>query len=66
MNDASSLNSSRWECKYHIVWIPECRRKTLYGELRNYLGCRRYFTGQQFWAGGIVTGTNNFLKKGQQ
>jgi REP-associated tyrosine transposase len=38
MNDASSLNHSRWECKYHIVWIPKCRRKMLYGQLRKYLG----------------------------
>ncbi len=38
MNDASSLNHSRWECKYHVVWIPKCRRKTLYGQLRKYLG----------------------------
>ena len=38
MNDVSSLNHSRWECKYHVVWIPKCRRKTLYGQLRKYLG----------------------------
>ena len=38
MNDVSSLNHSRWECKYHLVWIPKCRRKTLYGQLRIYLG----------------------------
>ena len=38
MNDTSSLNHSRWECKYHIVWIPKYRRKVLYGQLRKYLG----------------------------
>ena len=38
MNAALSLNHSRWECKYHIVWIPKCRRKTLYCQLRKYLG----------------------------
>ena len=38
MNDISSLNHSRWECKYHVVWIPKCRRNTLYGQLRKYLG----------------------------
>lgn len=39
MNDALSLNHSRWECKYHIVWIPKFRRrKTLYGQLRKSLG----------------------------
>ena len=38
MNDASSLNHTRWECKYHIVWIPKYRKKSLFGELRKYLG----------------------------
>jgi putative transposase len=38
MNDDLSLNHSRWECKYHVVWIPKYRRKTLYGQLRKYLG----------------------------
>ena len=38
MNNDSSLSHSRWECKYHVVWIPKYRRKTLYGELRRYLG----------------------------
>ena len=38
MNDTESLNHTRWECKYHIVFIPKYRRKRLYGELRNQLG----------------------------
>jgi len=38
MNDASSLNHTRWECKYHIIWIPKYRKKTLFGQLRQYLG----------------------------
>jgi len=38
MNNVASLNHSRWECKYHVVWIPKYRRKTLYGQLRKYLG----------------------------
>lgn len=38
MNDASGLSHSRWECKYHVVWIPKYRKKTLYGQLRKYLG----------------------------
>ena len=33
-----SLNHTVWECKYPIVWIPKCRRKTLYGQLRVNLG----------------------------
>ena len=38
MNKSLSLSHSRWECKYHVVWIPKYRKKTIYGELRQYLG----------------------------
>ena len=38
MDEYKSLSHTRWECKYHVVFIPKCRRKTLYGQLRRYLG----------------------------
>ena len=38
MNDNSSLCHTRWECKYHVVFIPKCRRKALFAELRRHLG----------------------------
>lgn len=38
MDDFDSLSHSKWECKYHIVFIPKCRRKVLYGQLRSHLG----------------------------
>ena len=38
MNNDLSLTHSRWECKYHVVWIPKYRRKMIYGQLRKYLG----------------------------
>lgn len=38
MNDYGSLNHTKWECKYHVVFIPKCRRKALYGSLRKHLG----------------------------
>ena len=38
MDEPESLNHTKWECKYHVVFIPKCRRKTLYQELRRYLG----------------------------
>lgn len=38
MDDSQSLSHTRWECKYHRVWIPKCRKKVLYGQLRKYLG----------------------------
>jgi len=37
-DDVSSLSHAVWECKDHIVWIPKYRKKTLYGQLRKYLG----------------------------
>ena len=33
-----SLNHTKWECKYHVVFIPKFRRKALYGELRRHMG----------------------------
>ena len=38
MSDTKSLAHSVWECKYHIIWIPKCRKKTLYGSVAKYLG----------------------------
>ena len=38
MDKLESLSHTVWECKYHVVFIPKCRRKTLYGELRVHLG----------------------------
>jgi putative transposase len=38
MDEAESLSHSRWDCKYHVVFIPKCRRKTLYAQLRRHLG----------------------------
>jgi putative transposase len=38
MDEGKTLNHTKWECKYHVVFIPKMRRKVLYGELRRYLG----------------------------
>jgi putative transposase len=38
MEDVQSLNHTTWECKYHVVWIPKCRKKLLYGQLRKTVG----------------------------
>ena len=38
MSDYQSLNHTRWECKYHVVFIPKCRRKVLFGKVRDTLG----------------------------
>jgi len=36
--DESSLSHTRWDCKYHIVFIPKYRRKAIYGKLRADIG----------------------------
>ena len=33
-----SLSHSRWDCKYHVVFIPKGRKKQLYGKIRRFLG----------------------------
>ena len=33
-----SLSHSRWNGKYHIVFVPKRRRKTMYGNIRKALG----------------------------
>ena len=38
MNEVESLSHTKWECKYHIVYIPKYRKKALYGALRQQLG----------------------------
>jgi putative transposase len=38
MDEYASLSHTKWECKYHVVFIPKCRRKVLYGQLRQHLG----------------------------
>ncbi len=33
-----SLSHSKWDCKYHVVFIPKNRKKVLYGNIRKFLG----------------------------
>jgi putative transposase len=38
MDEFESLNHTRWDCKYHVVFIAKYRRKVLYGELKRHFG----------------------------
>ena len=38
MPDYKSLTHTRWDCKYHVVFIPMRRQKVIYGRLRKFLG----------------------------
>ena len=38
MDEQGSLSHTKWECKYHVIFIPKFRRKALYEQLRQHLG----------------------------
>ena len=38
MQNYGSLSHTKWECKYHVVFIPKYRKKRIYGEIRRRLG----------------------------
>ncbi|MGH8658742.1 MAG: IS200/IS605 family transposase [Gammaproteobacteria bacterium] len=38
MSTFESLSHSRWDCKYHVVFVPKGRKKALYGKIRKFLG----------------------------
>ncbi|MEJ7712297.1 MAG: IS200/IS605 family transposase [Pyrinomonadaceae bacterium] len=33
-----SMSHSKWDCKYHIVFVPKRRRKAVFGNIRKHLG----------------------------
>jgi len=33
-----SLSHSKWDCKYHVVFVPKRRRKVIFGQTRRQLG----------------------------
>ena len=38
MHEWQSLSHVKWDCKYHVVWIPKYRHKVMYGKLRVHVG----------------------------
>ena len=38
MEETETLRHTKWDCKYHVVFIPKYRRQALYKELRRHLG----------------------------
>jgi putative transposase len=38
MKEYQSLAHTRWDCKYHVVFIPKRRKKAIFGSLRRHLG----------------------------
>ena len=38
MDEFESLSHTKWDCKYHVVFIPKGRKKALFGHMRQHLG----------------------------
>ena len=38
MYDEQSLSHTKWDCKYHVIWIPKYRKESIFLELQKYLG----------------------------
>lgn len=38
VRQAVSLSHTRWECEYHVVFVPKYRRRVLFGRIRQELG----------------------------
>ncbi len=52
MKDYQSLCHTKWDCKYHVVFIPKRRKKMIFGAIRT-----KNFTGENFWARGYFVTT---------
>ena len=67
MKDYQSLSHTKWDCKYHVVFIPKRRKKRIFGGYlkgksaiqiaRKYGGRSRNFSGENFWARGYFVST---------
>lgn len=38
LSSYESLSHSKWDCKFHVVFVPKYRKKVLYGQIRRFLG----------------------------
>ena len=49
LNDTHSLSHTKWNCKYHIVFVPKYRRKEFFGDKRLEIGqiLRDYVVGKK-------------------
>ena len=38
MSNYESMSHSKWDCTYHVVFVPKGRKRALYGKIRKFLG----------------------------
>jgi len=56
MRDYKSLSHTRWDCKYHVVFIPKKIQKLIYGAIRKHLGVMFHELAQRK---GVTTGRDH-------
>lgn len=56
MKEYQSLSHTRWDCKYHVVFIPKRRKKRVFGLLRKHLG-------EMFVSGHLTASGNAVLRR---
>jgi putative transposase len=66
MKEYQSLSHTRWDCKYHVVFIPKRRKKLIFVKLRK-LSVKYYMTLQtrrkvRFWKA-IYAGSHTHVYK---
>ena len=47
MKEYQSLAHARWDCKYHVVFIPKGRKKAIFGAVRKHLGAMLHELAKQ-------------------
>jgi len=60
MEDYKSLSHTKWQCKYHVIFIPKYRKRALYGAVRkhlHFLKRERNYARQRIWARGYFVDT---------
>ena len=38
MREWQSQSHVRWYCRYHVVWVPKYRKRTIFGQIRRGIG----------------------------
>ncbi len=56
------LSHSKWDCKYHVVFVPKRRRKVRFGQTRRHLGPIFHALARQKEYGSFVTVRRLWLK----
>ena len=62
MKEYQSLSHTRWDCKYHIVFIPKKRKQRIFGMLHKKLGEIFHQQASGFAGSHLTCGINDLMK----